>query len=63
MPKIIKVAGQGQTLWCVAVDIRGLALLSASKSNKRHYQSKVFVNVSVISGCMRIIKPMQSIDF
>ncbi len=28
---------------------------SAAKSNKRHYQFKVFVCVSVISGCVRII--------
>ena len=28
--------------WCIAVDFRGLALLSATKGNKSHYQSKVF---------------------
>ncbi len=32
-----------------AVDIRGLALLSAAMSNNHHYQSKVIVCVSVIS--------------
>ena len=35
--------------------IRGSALPSTAKSNRSHYQSKVFVCVSVISGCMRII--------
>ena len=35
---------------CAAVDIRGSALPSAVKSNKSHYQSKVFVCVSIISG-------------
>ncbi len=42
-------------------DIRGSALPSAVKSNKNHYQSKVFVCVSIISGRMRIITRMQSV--
>ena len=33
--------------WSTAVDIRGSTLPSASKSNKSHYQSNVFVRVSV----------------
>ncbi len=33
------------------------------KSNKNHYQSKVFVCVSIISGRMRIIARMRSIGF
>ncbi len=41
--KVIK-----SNLWCTAVDIRGSALPSAAKSNKSHYQSNVFVCVSVI---------------
>ncbi len=59
--------GQGQrsrpNFWCAAVDIRGLALSSAAKSIKSHYQSKVFVCVSVIRGCIRIIARMRSIGF
>ena len=56
--------------WRAAVDIRGSALPSATKSNnhkfgakKSHYQPTVFVCVSVISGRMRIIARMQSIGF
>ncbi len=44
-----------------AVDIRGSALPCAAKSNKSHYQFKVFVCVSVISGRMRIIVQRRSI--
>ncbi len=48
------LCGQGQrsgsNFWCASVNIRGLGLLSAAKSNNPHYQSKVFVCVSVISG-------------
>ncbi len=55
----VKVMVQGQRskliLWHTAVDIRGSALPSAAKSNKSHYQSKVFVSVSVINRRMRII--------
>ena len=43
--------------------IGGSALPSAVKSNKSHYQSKVFVCVSIISGRIRIIARMQSIGF
>ncbi len=46
----VNVTGQGQILWCAAVYIKGPALLNAAKNNKSHYQSKVFVCVSVISG-------------
>ena len=49
--------------WCAAVDIRGSAVPSAAKSNKSHYQSKVFVCVSVIRGCIQIIAWIQSIGF
>ena len=61
----VKVTGQGQRslFWHAVVDIRGSAFLSAVKSNKNHYQSKVFVCVSIISGHMRIIVRMQSIGF
>ncbi len=56
---MVKVMGQGQqsrsNFWRAAVDIRGSALPRAAKSNKSHYQSKVFVCVSVIRGRMRII--------
>ncbi len=59
--------GQGQrsrsNFWCAAVDIRGSALPSATKSNKSHYQHEVFVCVSVISWRMRIIARMRSIGF
>ncbi len=41
--------------------IRGSALSSAAKSNKSHYQSKVFVCVSVIRGRILIIARMRSI--
>ncbi len=40
----VNVKGRGQghesrsNLWCTAVDIKGLALPSAAKSNKPHYQ-------------------------
>ena len=50
-------------LWRAAVDIRGSALPNAAKSYKSHYQSEVFVCVSVISWCMRIIARMWSIGF
>ncbi len=45
---------------CAAVDNRGSALPSAAKSNKNHYQFKMFVCVSVISGRMWIIARMRS---
>ncbi len=60
----VRVKGQGQRsgsfFWCAAVNIRDS---SAVKSNKSHYQSKVFVCVSVISWCMWIIERMWSIGF
>ena len=65
----VKVKGQGQghgsrsNVWHAAIEIRGSALPSAAKSNKSHYQSKVFVCVSLISGCMQIIGQMRSIGF
>ncbi len=43
--------------------IRSSALPSAAKSNKGHYQFRVLVCVSVISGRMRIITRMQSVSF
>ena len=50
----IKAQGHGSrsrsNFWRAAVDIRGSALPSAAKSNNHHYQSKVIVCVSVISG-------------
>ncbi len=48
---------------CVCALIRGSALPSAAKSNRNHYQSNVFVCVSVISWRMRIIARMRSIGF
>ncbi len=63
----VKVKRQGQrsrsrsNSWRAAVDNRGSALPSAAKSNKNHYQFKVFVCVSVISGRRRIITQMRSI--
>ncbi len=46
----VKVTGQGQRsrsiFWRAAVNIWGSALQSAVKSNRCHYQSKVFVCVS-----------------
>ncbi len=67
----VKCQGQGHgsrskvnaLLWRAAVDIRGSALPSAVKSNRSHYQSKVFVCVSIISRRMRIIAQMRSIGF
>ncbi len=41
--------------------VRGSALPSAAKSNRSHYQFKVFVCVSLISGRIRIIARMRSI--
>ncbi len=59
--------GQGQrsmaNFWCAAVDNRGSALPRAAKSNNHHYQLKVIVGVSVISGRVRIIAQMRSIGF
>ncbi len=59
MPKIVSwskagVMVKGQVKYQVKflVDIRGSALPSAAKSNKSHYQSKVFVCVSLTSGDM-----------
>ena len=61
----VKVKGQGDgsrsNFWRAAVHIRGLALQSAAKSNKSHYQSKVCV--SVISGRMHLIMRMWSVGF
>ncbi len=65
----VKVIGRGQgqrsgsrsNFRRAAVDNRGSALPSAAKSKKSHYQFKVFVYVSVISGRMRIIARMRSI--
>ena len=61
----VKVTGQRSrsNFWCAAVDTRGSALPSAAKSITSHYQYKVFVCVSVISGRMRIIARMRSIGF
>ena len=42
---------------------RGSALPSAARSNKSHYQSKVFVCVSIIMGRILIIARMRSIGF
>ena len=47
--------------WHAAVDIRDSALPNAAKSIRSHYQSKVFVCVSVIRGRIRIIVQMRSI--
>ena len=44
--------GSRSNFWRAAVDIRGSVLPSAAKSNKSHYQSMVFVCVSLTSGCM-----------
>ncbi len=65
----VKVKGQGQghgsrsTFRRAAVDIRGSALPSATKSNRSHYQSKVMVCVSVISRHVRLIAQRRSIGF
>ena len=69
----VKVKGQGQDhgssqrsrsiFWRAAVDIRCSALPSTAKSNKSHYQSEVFVCLSVISPRMGIIARMRSIGF
>ncbi len=50
----VKVKGQGKLsgVQQAICDIRGSALPSAAKSNRSCYQSKVFVCVSVISGCI-----------
>ncbi len=66
---MVKVMCQGQrsssNFWCAAVDIRGSALPSAAKSNdpksmakESHYQSKVFVCVSVISSADAVDRPL-----
>ncbi len=60
-----RVKGQGHQSRS-KVNIRGSALISAAKSaksNKSHYQSNVFVCVSLISGRMKIIARMRSISF
>ncbi len=36
-------SGSRSNFWRAVADIRGSALPSAAKSNKSHYQSKVFV--------------------
>ncbi len=60
----VKGRGQGQMLRSrVKVNIRGSALPSAAKSHRSHYQFKVFVCVSVISGRILIITRMRSIGF
>ncbi len=54
-------SGSRSNFWRTAVDNRGSALPSAAKSNKSHYEFKVFVCVSVISGRKWIITRMRSI--
>ncbi len=46
-----------------AEPFRGSALPSAAMSNNHHYQCKVIVCVSVISGHLRIIARMRLIGF
>ncbi len=48
---------------CLSVSVWGSALPSAAKSDRSHYQSKVFVYVSVIRMLMWIIARMRSIGF
>ena len=62
---MVKGLGQGQghesrsrsIFWCAAVDIRVSALPSAVKRNKNHYQSKMFVCVSIISNSLLFLSP------
>ncbi len=71
MPKIIFLhgcylvlrsrSGSRLNFWRAAFDNRFSALPSAAKSNKSHFQFKVFVFVSLISGRMRISARMRSI--
>ncbi len=61
-----KVMGQRSRFdfWHAAVDIRGPTLPRAAKSNyKSHYQSKEFVCVSVIMGCISCIWTMVWMQF
>ena len=49
---------------CLSICLSPLSRMNrAVKSNKSHYQSKVFVCVSIFSGRMRIIAQMRSISF
>ena len=61
----IKVKGHGSRsiFRHTAVDIWDSALPSAVKTNNSHYQSKLFVCVSIISMRMRIIAQMRLIGF
>ena len=63
----VKVMGRaqrsGSNLWHALVDIRGSALPGAAKSKKSHYQSMLFVCVSLIRGRILIIVRMRSIGF
>ncbi len=59
----VKVTGSRSNFWYAAVDIRGSALPSAAMSNNHHYQSKVIVCMSVISGHLRVTMRMWSIGF
>ncbi len=61
MPKIVlRSRSKVKVKLLVAVDIRGSALLSATKSNTSHNQSEVIV---CNQGHIRIIARMKSIDF
>ena len=61
----VKVTGQGQIFGMQRsiVDIRGSTLPSAAMSDNHHYQSKMYVCVSVMSGRLWIIAQMRSIGF
>ncbi len=48
---------------CLTYNLRGSTLPSVAKSSNPHYQSKVFVCVSLIGGRMWIIARMRSIGF
>ncbi len=59
----IKVKGQGQISGAQQSILGARLCRVQQRAIKGHYQSKVFVCVSVISGHMRIIKRMRSIGF
>ncbi len=63
-PKIVGRLRNSAFPWKSLTPVLGARLYRVQqRAIKSHYQSKVFVCVSVISGCRRIIVPMQSIGF
>ena len=54
---------EAREIMYLVASVRLFVCLCVQRAKKSHYQSKVFVCVPVISGCMRIIARMRSTGF